>query len=341
MIPKHIPSYFCSLLLVSLLLPANVAIRAQTAASAPETLELPLLAVDHEHRPVDDLPIDQLRVKVGTAAPFGPLAMRKELEDPISVAILLDDSRDSWHDLGQIADDLSALAGISFLPADRVSIYALDCVMVRSRLNAQPTAETLKSGVADGLSQPNLHAGKSSSACGNTVHLWDNVAAVVAALSHAPGRRVLLLVSSGMDHGSKYDWQTVQQYAVDQSVAIFGLRDQRQADADNFTQQGLSTQHSAGTNVVATHTHATAPREAEQFELLCANAGGLTLSSTTLFRKDALADIFFLVRSRLILTIPRDAYPAGVSHSIKVSIPYRPYFLSATGASSPLVAGAQ
>ena len=294
-----------------------------------------MLAVDHSHRPVDDVAIDKLKIKVGNGAPFSPLAMRREGEDPLSIAILIDDSRDVWHDLGQVAEDLSSLAGISLMPSDRVSVYALDCVMTRSMLATAPDKENVKKAITDGLAYPNLHGGKTSSACGKSVHLWDSVAAVVSGLSHAPGRRVVLLISSGADHGSKYDWQTVQQYAVDQSVAIFGLRDQRQADADTFTQTGLSTQRSLGGVVSATNVPQIAPRDAQQFELLCANAGGLTLSSTTMFRKDALADIFFLVRNRYILTIPASAYPPGASHSIKVTLPLQPYFLSATGASAP------
>jgi hypothetical protein len=310
--------------------PANT----QPPAASSELLELPVLVTDHEHRPVDDVKAEQFRIKIDRAEPIAPVALRLEKRDPLALTILIDASRDSFHDLGQLGDDLAGLAGISFLPADRVNLYAIDCTVARSLSNAVPDAETLRKAVADALAYPKLHDGKSSSACGKTVHLWDDVAIAISALSHMPGRRVLLLISSGEDGGSKYDWKTVQQYATDQGVAIFGLRDQRQADADTYRPSSLSVSNGhTGASIAPTP----GVRSAADLELLCANAGGLTLSSTTIFRKDAIADILFLVRSRFIVSIPKEVYSAGSSHSVKASLPLlKPYFVSTTGATKPV-----
>jgi len=309
---------------------------AQGVPPSGATLELPVLVVDHEHRPVDDVRLDQMRVKAGSGAAFAPTAMRKEGDDPISLAILIDASRDSWHDLHEIGDDLASLAGSELLPNDRVTVYAADCTMTRSLRDAPPDAAVLRKAVSDAMSSPNLHGGKQGSACGKTVHLWDDAAVAIAGLSHEPGRRVLLLVSSGLDGGSKYDSETVRQYAFDQGVAIFGLRDQRHVDADTYTQGALSTSHDFGNSVM---TPQVASRNATSLELLCANDGGVALVSTTTFRKDALADIVMLVRNRYILTIPKVAYQPGANHAAKVSgAMLSPYFMSATGALDPLVA---
>jgi hypothetical protein len=318
--------------------PASAQIPAAVApTSASDSWEVPLLAVDHEHRPVDGFSVEKLRIKLAGGAVVAPTSMRKELEEPLSLAILLDASRDSWHDLNQIGEDISSLAGISFLSKDNVTVYGLDCVMTRSMQSASPDAANLKAAVHDALSYANLHGGKSGSACGSTVKLWDNIAVAISGLSKAPGRRVLLLVSGGADHGSKYDWQTVQQYAFDQHVAVFALRDQRQADADTFRPGSLTASHSVGTTVIATITPPANVRDAQALELFCANAGGLTLSSNTQFRKDAIADILFLVRSRYILTIPRADWKLDAVHSAKATLPLGyPFFLSVTGASDPL-----
>jgi hypothetical protein len=309
---------------------------AQVGPPDGTTLELPVLVVDHEHRPVDDVRLDQLRVKAGSGAAFAPTAMRKEGDDPISLAILIDASRDSWHDLHEIGDDLATLVGSQLLPNDRVTVYAADCTMTRSLRDAAPDATVLRKAVADAMGFPTLHGGKQGSACGKTVHLWDDAAVAIAGLSHEPGRRVLLLVSAGTDGGSKYDAETVRQYAFDQGVAIFGLRDQRHMDADTYTPGALSTSHDFGNSVM---TPQVASRNATSLELLCANDGGVALVSTTTFRKDALADILILVRSRYILTIPKDDYQPGVNHAAKVAgAMLSPYFMSATGALAPLVA---
>ena len=78
---------------------------ALPATIAAQSLELPVLAVDHQHRPVDEVHLDQLKIKAGSAAPISPTALRKEGSDPISLAILIDASRDSWHDLKQLGND--------------------------------------------------------------------------------------------------------------------------------------------------------------------------------------------------------------------------------------------
>jgi hypothetical protein len=309
---------------------------AQGPTSPGDSLELPVLAVDHQHQPVSDIHLEQLRVKAGTGAAFAPTAMRKEGDDPISLAILIDASRDSWHDLHEVGDDLATLAGSELLPNDRVTLYAADCTMARSLRAMPPDAAVLRKAVADALDSPNLHGGKRGSACGKTVHLWDDAAVAIAALSHEPGRRVLLLISSGADGGSKYDAETVRQFAFDKGVAIFALRDQRQTDADLYSAGALSVSHNMGLSSI---TPQVAPRQATALELLCANDGGVALITTNIFRKDALASILNMVRNRFILTIPKDAYRPGESHSVKITDgALSPYFLSATGASEPLAA---
>ena len=297
-------------------------------------VEIPTLVTDHEHRPVGDFRAEQFVVKVGSGKPIAPLTVRKEGTDLLSLVILLDASRDSFHDLSEIGDDLASLVGGAMDPHTRISIYSFDCAMVKTLNNAAPDADALRKAVQDGLQYPTVHGGKQSSSCGKTVHLWDDVSVAVAALSHMPGRRVILLVSPGTDGGSKYDWQTVQQYAREQSVAIFGLRDQRQADADTFSRNSLSTSSSMGTR---TMNPTPAARDASAIELFCANAGGLTLSSTTLFRKDALADILFLIGSRIILTVPKDSFLTIPSQNFKVSLTGgKPFYVTATGPSEPL-----
>jgi hypothetical protein len=101
----------------------------------------------------------------------------------------------------------------------------------------------------------------------------------------------------------------------------------------------MSTAHGFGYAPTATMTPTASPRSANGMELLCANDGGLTLISAPEFRKDGIADILFLIRQRFILTIPKDAYQPGTSHSAKVLGPaLSPYFFTATGAGEPLAA---
>ncbi|WP_263374106.1 vWA domain-containing protein [Granulicella aggregans] len=307
------------------------------AATSVPTLEMALLITDHIHRPVDDVPVEKLRLKTANGTQITPLSMRREGEDPLSLVILIDASRDSFHDLSKLGDEFAGLVGSQLLPTDRITMYAADCTMTRSMNNAVPDAAALRKGVSDAMSFPTLHGGKEHSACGKTFPLWDDVAVAVAGLSHAPGRRVILLISSGENGGGKYDWLTVEQYAFDQGVAIFGLRDKRQSDADDFSRNALTTTHGTPGSSVSLAPPA-ALRSANNLELLCANDGGLTLTSAPEFRRDGIAGILFLIRNRFILTIPKDAYPLGTTHGVKVTqTGISPYFMTATGALEPMV----
>ncbi|WP_263379886.1 vWA domain-containing protein [Granulicella paludicola] len=306
---------------------------AQAPASAPDkSLEIPTLVVDHDHRPVGDLTPGQFSISVDNHPSFAPVAIREQHNEPVALTVLIDASRDPYHDLSNLGEEIGGLTSTMFLPDDRLSIYALDCVMTRSLYNMPPTPENVRKAVASAMSQPDLHNHDKSSTCGKSVHLWDNIAAAVAALSKLPGRRVLLVVSSGHDGGSKYNWQTVQQYALDQDVAIFGIRDQRQFDADTFTPSALSVKN-GHTGQTISPTPET--REATKLDLLCANAGGLILNALPLRRNETFAYFLFIVRHRYILTIPAEAYPQGADHTLKVTIPRSPFFVSAAGAGPP------
>jgi hypothetical protein len=330
------------LLLPYLLLLGVSVLKAQTAApptpAAASTLEIPTLVVDHDHRPVSDLRLDQFHIQVDDRPAFAPSAMRIEKTEPITLTILIDASRDSFHDLKDLGKSLAGIAPTMFLPQDRVSVYALDCTLLRSLFNALATADALQNAVAAALSNPALHDHDKYPNCGKSVHLWDNAATALSGLSKLPGRRVLLLISSGHDGGSKYDWKTVQQYATDQDVAIFAISDQRQVDADTFTPSGLSLQRGFDGSNQPTNYSVAETRKAQDIQLLCANAGGLVLDALPLQRDETFAYFLFIVRNRTILTIPASAYPPGASHKLKITAPLTPFFISPAGAGPPLSA---
>jgi hypothetical protein len=304
------------------------------AATPSATLEIPTLVVDHNHRPVGDVKASQFRIKIDDQQPFNPTAMHIEGTEPVALMVLLDASRDSFHDLAKIGDELASLTPEYLLPTDNVSLYAADCNMVRSLYNAQPDAEKLRKAVKDAMTFPSLHDGKNGSACGKSMHLWDDVSSAVLAVSKLPGRKVVLIVSAGADTASKYSWKTVADYATDQHVALFGVRDQRLVDADTYTLGSMGAGRGVGPSNEMTPV--AAKRKATNFELLCANAGGLTLNYEPLLRKETLAYFLFILRHRFILEIPAAAYPSGKEHQVKVSLPLTPYFVSPAGVGQPL-----
>ena len=61
-------------------------------------------------------------------------------DDPISLSILLDVSGDAAELMAKMTDAIAALRRCLFIAKDHVSIYALDCSLVRS-LNDVPADE--------------------------------------------------------------------------------------------------------------------------------------------------------------------------------------------------------
>ena len=75
-------------------------------------------------------------VSIDSGRWFRATHVRQEGDDPISLSILLDVSGDSADVMPKMGDALGKLASLSLHSRDRVSMYALDCSLRRSRLPA-------------------------------------------------------------------------------------------------------------------------------------------------------------------------------------------------------------
>ena len=177
-------------------------------------------------------PIDAERFSVSLdAGPwFRAAHVRREGDDPISLSILLDVSGDGGLMMPKMAEAIAALAPESLRPQDRVSVYVLDCSLIKAASDVPPDLATLKRSVKMVLSSwtarnSNKHAkGGVESDCKQPDYLWDAVAELTDVSQELPGRRVILLVSGGEDKGSAHTWNQVRADAQEADVAIFGLK---------------------------------------------------------------------------------------------------------------------
>ena len=216
---------------------------------------------------------------------------RQEGDDPISLSILLDVGGAAADLMPKMADAIAGLAPQSLHPRDHVSIFALDCSLIRAGNDMPAEATALKSAVNNALQSWMIRRqNKHEANCQQSVHLWDAVAHLAAELHKLPGRRVILVVSDGEDGGSVHPWKEVASFAQATGVAIFGMT-------------YVSSLPTSGIGV--------SPRFITEnpFWSLCELNGGLVLSTGAGagVEEDTLKRFITMLRERYIVEFPRPA----------------------------------
>jgi len=257
-------------------------------------------------------------VSIDSGRWFRATHVRQEGEDPISLSILLDVSGEEAKLMPKIADAIANLWPLSLHPKDHVSIYALDCSLVRS-LNDQP-AETgqLKRSVDSALEPWMIRRQeKPKQNCKQKVHLWDALTYLTGELYKLPGRRVILALSTGDDEGSDRTWNEVRTYAQATGVAVFGMT-YVPAYANNSSSAVLR-------------------RSSEDpFHSLCELSGGMVFLTDARSLADTLRLFTTTVRERYIVEFPRPANATSGEHSMEVKVANSADFIRSAGISVPI-----
>ncbi len=188
-------------------------------------IQIPTLVLDANWKRLKaPIPESRFSVSIDSGPWFRATHVREEGDDAISLAILLDVGGDSSKLMPKIADAIGGLAPLGLHEKDHVSVYAMDCELVRSLNDVPAESARLKLGVDRALESwrtrqttiPVPH-------CQQKLHLWDSLAFVVSELSKLSGRRVILVVSDGNDKGSRHPWNEVRAFAEAKGVAVFGV----------------------------------------------------------------------------------------------------------------------
>ena len=173
-------------------------------------LQVPTLVLTQRHTAERPIPIDRFKITLDSGHPFHPTAMHIEGDDPISLAVLLDASGKQAELLKTFSNDFAALAPTYLHPADHISIYALDCSLVRTLDDIPADPSAIRAGITAALQDPTLHAGGKEPTCNHTIVLRDAMVQIMNSMDDAPGRRVLLAVTDGHDGKSTVNWSATQ-----------------------------------------------------------------------------------------------------------------------------------
>ena len=189
------------------------------------TIQVPVLVLGPKLNRVPPIATNRFSVSFDSGPWFPVTHARLEGDDPISLTILLDVSRHSAGLMGNVGDEIAGLAPNWLHPRDRVSIYSLDCKLMRSADDLPAEASILKRAVDDALAPRRSrtsvkHAGR----CRQTIHLWDALVYATNQLRQLPGRRVILVLTDGRDEGSWNSWNELRLFAQTSAVAVFAVR---------------------------------------------------------------------------------------------------------------------
>jgi len=295
-------------------------------------LQVPTLVLTQRQTADRPIPIDRFNISLDSGHPFHPTAMHIEGDDPITLAVLLDAGGNQAELLKTISNDFAALAPKYLHPADLVSIFAVDCALVRTLDRIPADAATIRAGITAALEDPALHTGGQEPTCNHTIRLRDSIVQIVNSMGDAPGRRVLLAVTDGHDGHSTVNWSAAQDYASIHGVAAFGMR-----DVVPFL--GNPNSMGIGAAYISTPTpkFSSVPRSSDWdlFRTFCEFNGGMVYETSAVNLKNQLQIFVTMLRGRYIVEFPRPDRSAPGFHTIRVTVSKTNDFVVASGVTYP------
>ena len=292
-------------------------------------IQISTLAVTEDLKQLPPIPLKDFNISLDSGPTFHPSRIHREGDDPIDLAILLDASGDQDILLQNFGDALATLTPGYLHPQDHVSIYAVDCVLVRSFDDVPADHGKFPIGVKSALTSPALHGTKTKAACANHLHLWDAIIRISIDLSNSPDRRVLLVVSDGKDTQSDYKWTDAMQALVSQSIALFAFQDTYQFSKSYTISPSFEARRS---NLLATGQGS----PEDLFKELCMSNGGTILATPKASVAQNLQKLITLLRDRYILEFPRAEKSEPGLHNISVTVPNPTAFIAITGVLVPM-----
>ncbi len=281
-----------------------------------DLIQVPVLVLDSERNRMKPIPASRFTVSLDAGPPFHPRRVRQEGDDPITLAILLDVNGDQARMMKDMDQDLAKLVPESLHPADHVSLYTLDCTLMRSLNDVAADPEALRLGTEHALQPWITRIRAKHQPCEKHVNLLDSLAYIVKELSSEPGRRVVLAVTDGRDHGSVLHWNDIMDEAQKAGVAIFGMIP---AEGPN----NLGVPRSMQNNPLNSSE--------DPFGTLCQLSGGMVLSADRDNLKKRLPYFVTLVRERYILEFSRPRNDLPGKHLLDVKVGNPMAFVRAAG----------
>jgi hypothetical protein len=268
----------------------------------------------------DVIPSNRIFVSIDAGPWFRATHARPEGDDLISISILLDLRGGASHLMDHVDDALGSLAPAGLHPTDVVSLYALDCEVIRTLNAAYANGALLRVGGAELVRGWRMRTA-SHKRCTEHVSLQDTLLYLVNEMNTRPGRRVLLVVSEGLDEPSKVAWRQIAETAQSGGTAIFGVSPQA-SQLPSFQQvRGVHLSMSDG---------------APAMDEVCQLSGGTLVGTASWRFARTLADVLSMVRGRYVVDFPRPVNSTPGRHTLEVRVEKSAAFVRPAGISLPI-----
>jgi len=276
-----------------------------------DLIQVPALVLDSERERMKPIQPAEFRVSLDSGPLFRPRRVRQEGDDPITLGILLDPNSEP-NLMPHLDEAVAALAPQYLTARDHVTIFAMDCGLLRSLDDVPANAAVLRAGM-DGVLERWLAARKAKHAapCAQRVQLWDAMAFAMKKLGESPGRRVLLAVTSGSDEGSRNTWHDLLHFSQVKGVAVFGYA---LGSARSASFAAMRSRSSVGTMMDP------GSRE-DPFDAICESSGGMIMPADPEFAGKQLIRFTQMVRERYILEFTRPRNDTPGEHNIVITVP--------------------
>jgi hypothetical protein len=287
--------------------------------------QIPVLVLTSNYERMKPLDGSKFRVFLDSGRGFSPTYVHQEGNDPISLAILIDTTSPANELLPTLTQAITALSPTYLHGEDRVSIYAVDCSLIRTAYNTPADSAALQDAVQRAIAPWQIRRERRAPAsCKQGLPLWDSMTQVLDDLDHQSGRRVLLAITDGHDTSSKTPWSKVLKQAQIESVSVFGL-----LPPSNSAQGGHETAEIFPVNspfFVA---------QQDRLNQMCQQSGGVEIQATAQIAIPRLKEFTQIVRERYILEFPRSPGEKAGVHNISVSYPATGLYIAMSGISVP------
>ena len=280
-------------------LPAPLEEPIHTLHVYADLVQVPTLVLAKNHEPLKTpIPENSFSVSIDYGPWFRVTHVRPEGNDPISLAILLDPTGAAANLMPKISDAIAALATSSLTTRDHISIYVMDCGLIRSLddLPVESPAE-LKHGVDLALAP---WKAPQKAPCRQSVYLWDAMGFISNNLYKLPGRRVMLVVSDGYDRGSVRSWNEVRTFTQASAVTVVGMTN---SVTSVWNRSVLWLQN-----------------EANPFQTICELSGGILMPTNPDSIGKTLDRSITMLRQRYIVEFPRPSNSTKGEHDMRVKI---------------------
>jgi hypothetical protein len=290
-------------------------------------LQVATLVLDAHQNNMPNLSEGRMLISLDGGPRFHPSFLRPEGEDPISLAIVLDAGIYQYSLLNSVAAALPQFVATTLHAQDHLSLFAVDCSLVRTLDNAPVSLVDVRSALRNLLSSQSLHAARGRH-CSSPPGVWASIAFAAHSLDGAPGRHVLLVVSPGDDDTGRISLPQVTDALVRFGASFFAMRDGWDA-----MHPGSAPSSPGRGRLMLDAGSASIP---DPMAFLATKNGGLVLDTSAKQVGKTLDRLVRLLRTRYIVEFPApDSGELGM-HGIDITVPRSYKVLPASATWKPL-----